>query len=215
MKVHYLCAYYSQWAHNNLAPRPSELWQSYKFCGAVKHGVMNGYLTVPWKKGPQRIEEKEAKKTRPIFGRFIAQRVNAEYGDCGLVPVPSKDSCDKEFFRSFQMVQESIPDSMANPILPIVRFTKKLESASKGGLRGFDAVYPYLEVAPKVKPGPVVLIDDIVTTGGTLLATKKRLEERGFEVRAAIICGRTVAATEKAFYPRSFELTEDEGEIDL
>ena len=61
----------------------------------------------------------------------------------------------------------------------------------------------------------MVLIDDIVTTGGTLLATKKRLEERGFEVRAAIVCGRTVAATEKAFYPRSFELTEDEGEIDL
>ncbi|MER9309775.1 phosphoribosyltransferase [Mesorhizobium australicum] len=215
MKVHYLCAYYSQWAHNNLAPRPTELWQSYKFCGAVKHGIMNGYLTIPWKKGPEKIAEKDAAKTRPVFGRFIEQRINAEYADCAIVPVPSKDSFDLDSFRSLQMVQQSLPAALQAQILPIVRFTKKLEAASRGGLRGFDAVFPHLEVATDAVPRAVVLIDDIVTTGGTLLATKRRLENRGFEVRAAIVCGKTVAATEKAFFPREFELTEEEGQIDI
>lgn len=213
MKIHYLCAYYSQWAHNNLAPRPNELWQSYKFCGAVKHGVMNGWLTIPWKKGPQRIEEQDAILTRPAFGRFVTQVMDAHYAGSSVVPVPSKDSFGNEKFRSFRMTEDSLPSGLP-PILPIVRFTEERLPASKGGLRGYAAVYPYLAVLPEAQACRVVLIDDIVTTGGTLLATKVRLEERGFEVQAAIVCGRTVAATEKAFFPREFELAEEQGEID-
>lgn len=215
MKVHYLCCYYSHWAHKNLAPRPNELWQSYKFCGAVKNGKMNGYLTVPFKKGPERIEENNAKRAREIFGRFLAETMRDHYPNEAMIPVPSKDSFSTAHFRSRVMLEEAKPDSMPNLIMPIVTFTAELLPASEGGDRGFDAVYPFLGVRDAVHPRSVVLIDDIVTTGGTLLATKKRFEEKGFEVRAALVCGRTVSTTEKAFFPRSFELAEDEGQIDL
>ncbi|MCC5777887.1 phosphoribosyltransferase [Nitratireductor sp. B36] len=176
---------------------------------------MNGYLTVPFKKGPQRINEQDAAKTRLIFGRFIAETVRLHYQGNALVPVPSKDSFSQDDFRSLTMLQSAVPDDLDNPIVPAVRFVSNLLPASQGGLRGVDAVYPHLMVSEHFKPRPVVLIDDIITTGGTILAAKQRLEERGFEVSAAIVCGRTVAAAEKAFFPREFELLQEQGEVDL
>jgi hypothetical protein len=176
---------------------------------------MNGYLTVPFRAGPERINEDQAMRTRPIFGRFVSETVSSEFADCALVPVPSKDSCEGADFRSYKMIRESVPADLLPRIAPIVRFTEVRQAASQGGLRGYDAVFPYLVVDRGAEPGSVVLVDDIVTTGGTILATKKRLEDRGFTVRGAIVCGRTVAAPEKAFFPRSFELSENEGQIDF
>jgi hypothetical protein len=176
---------------------------------------MNGYLTVPFKKGPERVEENNAKRTRAIFGLYLAEVMQDHYPDAAMVPVPSKDSFGEGHFRSRLMVEEAKPHSLTNMIMPIVRFNAELLPASQGGARGYDAVFPYLEVRAGVHPRAVVLVDDIVTTGGTLLATKDRLEERGFDVRAALVCGRTVTTKEKAFFPRIFDLDQDEGQIDI
>lgn len=47
MIVHFMCVYYSQWAHKNMAPRSQAQWDAFKFCHAVKNKRINGFLTVP------------------------------------------------------------------------------------------------------------------------------------------------------------------------
>src|SRR5262245_50864798 len=38
---------------------------------------------------------------------------------------------------------------------------------TRAALEGREALAPYLQVVPPLPPGPVVLIDDIITTGGS------------------------------------------------
>lgn len=218
MKVHYLCSYYSQKAHKTIAPRPKELEDAFKFCLAVKSGTVGGQLTIPWKKGPEVVHRQNASRAREAFGIFM-QRVfkNNQYGDAAIVPVPSKDSyAVRENFRSHLMVQKSKPAQMSNPILPLVHYTAELQPASKGGPRGYGAIYPHLKVSTvKVPTRRVVLVDDIVTSGSNLLATRDRLKEAGFDILAAVVCGRTEITTDKGFGVREFDLEHDFGEFDF
>ena len=61
-----------------------------------------------------------------------------------------------------------------------------------------------------LKGKKIVLVDDLVTTGGSLLACKDCLEAAGATVVGAVTRGRTVYdATEAPFKSREFELTEE------
>jgi hypothetical protein len=42
MNVHFMCVYYSQWAHKNLSERSQDQWYAFKFCRAVKKRLING-----------------------------------------------------------------------------------------------------------------------------------------------------------------------------
>lgn len=211
MRVDYLCTYYSQHAHEQIEERTQELWDAYKFCGAVKNRSINGYCTVPLKK-PTRINSTNVGAARVIFGAFIQHIYNKrDYGDAALVPAPSKDSFSTSDFRSRVMVEEACPTDLI--VVPAVKFNTHLLPSSQGGPRGYAAMHPHMVVEPTCGARPVVLIDDIVTTGGTLLAARDRLVAAGFTVLGAIACGRTSEARETAFKPRHFEITHDRGEL--
>lgn len=212
MRVDYLCTYYSQHAHEHIEERTQELWDAYKFCGAVKTRTINGYCTVPLKT-PRRINSTNVGAARLIFGGFIQHVYNKRgYGDAALVPAPSKDSFSTAQFRSKLMVDEACPAGLT--VLPAVKFTAHLLPSSQGGPRGYAAMHPHMAVVPNLGARPVVLVDDIVTTGGTLLAARDRLTAAGFDVLGAIACGRTSDIRETAFKPRHFEITHDLGELD-
>src|SRR6266478_5609490 len=92
MIVHYMATYYSQWAHENLAPRSQDQWYSFKFCRAVKNGRINGSLVFPWANKPETINEQSVARARWIFGLFIQHALQASgVKNPVLVPVPSKD----------------------------------------------------------------------------------------------------------------------------
>jgi hypothetical protein len=197
MIVHYMATYYSQWAHDNLAPRSQDQWYSFKFCRAVKNRRINGSLVFPWQNGPETINEQSVGRARAIFGLFIEHAIR----HCGLanpvlVPVPSKDGLiGAAQFRSLAMAQEAVA-AVPNQHLPIassLRFNQVLQPAHAGGPRGREALRPYLNLTTAIPAGPVILIDDIVTTGGSLLASHDVLSAAGHPPVAAIVCGHTVS----------------------
>jgi hypothetical protein len=197
MIVHYMATYYSQWAHENLAQRSQAQWYSFKFCRAVKSKRLNGSLVFPWLNGPEVINEQTIGRARAIFGMFIEHAI----GDSGilnpiLVPVPSKDGLfGAAQFRSLAMLQEAVA-AVPNQnwqIAPALRFNEVLQPAHAGGPRGREALRPYLNVVAPLSEGPIILVDDIVTTGGSLLASYDALNAVGRAPVAAIVCGHTVS----------------------
>ena len=48
MIVYFMCIYYPQWAHKNLAERTQDQWDAFKFCRAVKSKNINGTMCFPW-----------------------------------------------------------------------------------------------------------------------------------------------------------------------
>jgi predicted amidophosphoribosyltransferase len=88
---------------------------------------------------------------------------------------------------------------LVHPVGPGRRLGRQGRDAGLAKAIGGDASVP-----------PIVLIDDLFTTGGSLLACQDRLTEAGATVLGAITCGRTVYdATEPPFKAREFELTEE------
>jgi hypothetical protein len=195
MNVYFMCTYYSQWAHNNLAPRTQDQWCSFKFCRAVKNKGINGTLTVPLATGHEVINATNVARARWIFGLFIKHKLNdLSLPSPVLIPVPSKDGLiGADTFRSLEMVHEATSPHGTWPIATVIRFSERLTPAYAGGLRGREALKPYLRVVAAPPPGSIILVDDIVTTGGSLLACYDVLAEVGRAPFAAIVCGNTVS----------------------
>jgi hypothetical protein len=190
------------------------LWDAFKFCRAVKNRTINGSCIAPTTT-PKKIEASNVGEARRLFGLFIRQALAESYDDAVFVPVPSKDSHNTVDFRSLAMVREALPIGEKHRAVPLVRFNEPRPKASEGGGRGYNAVYPYLEVSGTPPAGKIYLVDDIITSGGSVLATRDRLVESFRPVEAALVCGRTTAAAEVAFEVRSFELNDHVGYLDF
>jgi predicted amidophosphoribosyltransferase len=190
-----MCAYYSQYAHTQIAPRSQKQWDAFKFCRAVKSARINGHLTFPWKAKPEVINQSNVARAREIFGIFIRMSLE-QLGlkSAVLIPVPSKDGLvEAQSFRSLVMVQEAMAKQTFNAtIAPILRFNQQLTSAHAGGLRGREVIRPYLTLVRSPPAGPVILIDDIITSGGSLLASYDVLAAHDIKAVGAVICGHTV-----------------------
>ena len=107
MIVHFMCVYYSQWAHENLAKRTQEQWYSFKFCRAVKRRNINGDLSIRLRSGVEAINQSNVGRAREIFGKFIDHTCKTIMAtNPVLIPVPSKDGLiGANTFRSLQMAQ--------------------------------------------------------------------------------------------------------------
>jgi hypothetical protein len=70
-------------------------------------------------------------------------------------------------FRSLQMTLESTIEHGNWTVAPIVRFTEALQPAHQGGpRRGREAMKPYLRVIAQPPAGSLILVDDLITSGG-------------------------------------------------
>lgn len=209
LRVFYLCAYYSHYAHEHYAQRTQDLWDSYQFCNSVKKGKVNGYFHIPLSGKPIRIDEDNVYLARAHFGSYIGKILRENPIDnCVLCPVPSKDSFIEDNFRSLVMLREAVISIKENrpEIIPLLCYNEEVQPASSGGPRGYYAVINRIDVISYANRPPVILVDDICTTGGSLLACRDKLIDDGFDVPYAIVCGRTVDDIEPAFRPRELDL---------
>jgi phosphoribosylpyrophosphate synthetase len=197
MNVHFMCAYYSQYAHEHIAKRTQKQWHAYKFAKAVKTKEINGDLSFPWKLKPhEKIDQSNVARARSIFGYFLNSRLE-DLGllDASIVPIPSKDGIvGAKTFRSLEMVRESlIPYHPDAKIEPIVRLTHSLQKASEGGPRGREELRPFICIVGRPASEKIVLVDDIFTTGGSILSAYDVLKDFDIETECAICCAHTVS----------------------
>jgi hypothetical protein len=227
MKVAHACGYYSELAVKAGKPRPRDppFWEAYMFCRAVKSGEFHRDFYIERAAGRLSINRKNFNLVRPVFGEWVAKKLltfSVPVQPLSIVPVPSKDALAvAATYRSFEMAQQALKGTgYENCVLDALRWNKPLEKAHEGGTRKRADLLPLLDAKTDIKGKPivkgkqVVLIDDLVTTGGSLLACQDRLTAAGATVLGAITCGRTVYDdTEPPFGAREFELTAELSDI--
>jgi predicted amidophosphoribosyltransferase len=150
---------------------------------------------------------------RPTFGSWAASVIDTfPENDLYLVPVPDTEALSNvKTYRTLKMVQEAFKQTALDGCaLDGLRWTKRRQKAHEGGSRKRKALSALLEAKPEVKGKNIVLIDEIVTTGGNLLACQDKLAAAGATVVGAVTCGLSVYDVKETppFSPRNFDLTE-------
>lgn len=215
MKVHFISGYYSDLAHKNKKRRPEDYWDAYFFCWGVKIGSFKRPFNIHDGKGRKTaIAKSNFHLAREAFGKRIERGVSALNGDneVVIVPVPSKDGVvGASSFRSLDMAQEALNGTkLASRINGGLRWKKQLPKAHEGARPSRAELEPLLNVDTSLKSKKVVLVDDLVTKGSSLLACKDALEKAGAEVIGAVVCGKTIYELDTPhFGEQEFDLTSE------
>jgi hypothetical protein len=215
MKVYSFCGYYSDYAAKvSRVARPHDppFWESYMFCWAVKVGKFKSGFYVINDGERTTISKSNFHLVRPTFGGWAVPAIaEFEQKDVYLVPAPDTEALSSaQTYRTLTMTEEAFKGTeYEGRILDGLRWAKRRQRGHEGGSRKRKELLPLLEAKPGVKGKNVVLVDDIVTTGGNLLACQDRLIAAGANVVGAVTCGLSVYDVNKPPYgERSFDLTE-------
>lgn len=217
MIVHFMSAYYSEYAHKNLSKRTPPYWDAYLFVWAVKFGTYKTKFIIPLVGGKTlQITEKNVQVVRDYFGQFIVRTLDAQNvpADALIIPVPSKDALmasRPSSYRSLDMVKRALRGrKYGNAIFDGLRWKIQLQKAHEGGSRDRSYWREHLQASSHLQGRSVVLIDDVLSTGSTILAAKEELEAAGATVLFGIACGRTVYDFEaKPFRRQTIEFEQE------
>lgn len=213
MKVHFICGYYSDLAHKKKR-RPEDYWDARNYVWAVKTGEYKHKFLVHRPVGKVQMTAANIGLARKWFGDFIDYCLKQEDApeDVLLVPIPSKDALSAaRTYRSLEMLREAMRGKKyERQVSDALRWTEQLAKAHEGGDRGRQFIKDRLKLRLNVKDKTVVLLDDLISTGSSMLAAKDVLEEAGAVILGGITCGKTIYDFDtKPFGRQNFEF-EDE-----
>jgi phosphoribosylpyrophosphate synthetase len=210
MRVRFLCGYYPELAHKKTR-RPEDYWDAYFFCWGVKVGTFKKDFFIHDAKGKTRITAQNFSVARRTFGDWIEKSVASLRGaDAVLVPMPSKDGVKNAVtFRTLDMTKEALKGRpLAGRVVDGLRWKQQLTKAHEGGSRNRTVLAPLLRADPNLKGKKVILVDDLISTGSSLLAAADVLKAVGATVVGAVVCGKTIYdLNTKHFGEQEFDLT--------
>lgn len=200
LKVHSFCLY-----PGTGVGLPSDAhWAARWFVRAIKdHEVRKppnaDHHRVPSFDG--KLEFKLEAKTRGHAAAWFAEQfVHAAFlktdGARTIVPIPGHecDSAAKVLASPIGRLAAMICALRANWICePLLWLKAPVESARSGGPRQAVDVFPHLQLGKSKYPDrKIVLLDDVKTSGGHLMAAEACIRLGGYKVSSAICVARTV-----------------------
>lgn len=109
----------------------------------------------------------------------------------GLIPIPSRPKAIRSRGQDFlQLITQDLAEQFHIPMLPILGYSRRVKDQS--GLNSkerWNNLSDSLVVrinSPKSENLRVLLIDDLVTTGATLLSAEKALNQAGIRAIGAV-----------------------------
>src|SRR5579863_6818688 len=162
----------------------------------VKGQPFNGYfeITVGGKK--RRFDQNNGQDLLPsIYGGAAKKISTLIQGNFCIVPIPNSEAtiADRASFRTLEHatgIASKVSGNNRAKALDALRWKRAKEKAHQGGGRNPDAHFDNLGITEKPDI-PVVLFDDVLTTGSQLIGAYRRLAKTGIVPVAAIVVGRT------------------------
>ena len=114
-------------------------------------------------------------------------------GNFSIVPVPNSiatKAADNDF-RTLHLARQIAGscNGRAN-VVPALRWNKPMQSSRKGGTRDPQVLFEKLEICTRTEK-PVILFDDVLTSGAHLIACHRKLTASSMLPRLALTMGRT------------------------
>jgi hypothetical protein len=169
-----------------------------QFVKAAKGISFNGYGHVPVCGRQMLLQMTNAQEAVNWFGEMAAAGLKRLPRGAVLVPIPNSGcgTWNNAVPRTMRLAEALARCFDGVRILDCLRWKTKLAPSSKGGTRNPQMLYDALAVTRKVKDSKLILVDDVCTTAGHLLAARALLIEHGAECSMAICVGRTVHDSE-------------------
>ncbi len=125
------------------------------------------------------------------LGGALAAGVPPEWNIRAVVPVPLHPARERERgFNQAALLAGAVAAALNVPAVPALRRTRATGQQARlhAQERGANLAGAFAADARGLPPGPVLLLDDVLTTGSTLLACQGALHAAGVrEVRFAVI----------------------------
>ena len=192
--LHSYCGYPS---YDGLTAWNGNDHDAHMFVQTLKGRPINGYVTLRKPSGPWVTFRTET--PQPAFDIWsewagaLARELVPEGGL--LVPVPSSGCLrigDDEKGR--KLADHVALRAQGFAVAEALRWEEQLQKASEGGPRDPDVLFENIRVSTHLPKREVILLDDVATTGGHMLASAWALRWAGHTVRYAICAASTVKA---------------------
>jgi hypothetical protein len=176
------------------------IFEASKYLKAIKaKKAVNGYAEIPVRGVRRRLTQENRDDALAWFGVQAAD-ILADAGikpPYTLVPVPSGAAAIGTSIRPRTVLQAlAIEREVGNDdvtVADIVRWDEPLKSAHEDGPRFADQLYPHIRFTREPTKGArVVLVDDVLTSGGHFKAIRAALERKGARVVYGLCAARTV-----------------------
>jgi len=209
-----MCGYY---CNRSVRGRPED-FDSYKFVQALKGKPLNMHAFIPVRGRKERLSNDNADDAIKWFAMMSCDYLGEkdQAGPFLVIPVPNskcaKDSTVRPRTRKLAKAVCDLLDD-GSVIVDCLRWKENLGSAAEeGGPREAEILFENLVLLRGAldeadEDWPVLLIDDVTTSGGHLRACSAKLKVRGLNVALAICGAKTVYDQKiRAFHVYEYEL---------
>jgi adenine/guanine phosphoribosyltransferase-like PRPP-binding protein len=181
--------------------RPDD-YNAHDFIHAIKDRNLNGYAMIPLRGKRLRVDNSNRQDVVDWFAAMVVDYFKEHHlpRNVALVPVPGS-KCDVTFTGKPRttILAEAIAQELSGAtVRDVLRWKTAMPSANaQGGTRDAAILFANLLLGGSVDGASVVLVDDVLTSGGHLQACAARLREKRARVRRAVCAGRADAAQPK------------------
>lgn len=194
MKVHYFMTYLSKPEEDT--KRDEAFWACVKIKQWIKGGEIKGYFSVDFKGQRREFYQKDKAEFFDVIWEIMAiKAVEVVHGEFDIVPIPGHAVTG---IGSSDFSNMTYAEAIAAKTDGAGRAVHCLHwEAVQEPQRGTSRHRRWRERYERLRVGltpvrPVVLFDDVLTSGSTLIAAKKRLEDAGVQVVGALVLTKAV-----------------------
>jgi hypothetical protein len=165
--------------------------RSYPVISAIEYSPIASRVLLRAKEGNQLAADQLLVKAISHSLQYFLKN----YGSGDLVAIPSRKSATRKRGRDFmQVVTESVANIETLQSIQILQHQRAVRDQSKLNLQqrnlnisgAFSATCNLAKLAGTGNTGPLIIVDDLVTTGATLAEAIRALRNAGFSVIGAV-----------------------------
>jgi hypothetical protein len=165
-----------------------------KMVKALKGDPINGYFDYKVAGIMRRFDQSNVKEFVDRIPPALARTIQRHHDTAAtIVPIPNSHvtTTDARDFRTLELANKIAANSGGKfSVVPALVFNEAQQKSRKGGPRDPEHLEKAYRVVRDVK-GPIILLDDVCTTGGHLVAAHRLLHRDSSPVILASTFGRS------------------------